>query len=71
VGMSRGSEQLYAVRRLTGEPPSERSSEVSRMSEEEFAKFAKTVSSVIRNSAEVRQAIWDCACQCPNLVVEY
>ena len=39
------------------------------MSEQEFAEFERIVANVIRNSAEVRQAI--CACQCPNLVVEH
>jgi len=41
------------------------------MTQQEIEEFAKLITKLIRNSTEVRQAIWDCACQCPNLVVEY
>ncbi|MFH1108301.1 MAG: hypothetical protein V1790_03755 [Planctomycetota bacterium] len=41
------------------------------MTQQEMGEFAKVISKLIRESAGVRQAIWDCACQCPNLVVEY
>jgi hypothetical protein len=41
------------------------------MSGAEFEEFAKVVAKLIQPNAEVRQAIWDCACQFPNLVVEY
>ena len=41
------------------------------MTQEEMEEFAKVISKLIRESAEVRQAIWDSACQCPNLTVEY
>jgi len=41
------------------------------MSGAEFEEFAKVVAKLIQTNAEVRQAIRDCACQCPNLVVEY
>ena len=40
----------------------ERSPEVSKMSEMEIEEFARIVAKLIRNSAEVRQAVWDCAC---------
>ena len=43
----------------------ERSSEVSKTSEMEIEEFARIGAKLIRNSAEVRQAVWDCACQCP------
>jgi len=42
-----------------------------KMTQAEMEEFAKVVAKLIRESAEVRQAIWDCACQCPNLTVEY
>lgn len=41
------------------------------MTQQEIEELAQTVARLISNSAEVRQAIWDCACQCPNLVVEF
>jgi hypothetical protein len=41
------------------------------MTQQEIEEFAKIVTKLIRDSPEVRQAIWDCACCCPNLVVEY
>jgi hypothetical protein len=41
------------------------------MSEDEIEEFAKAVAKAIRTSPEVRQAVWDCACRCPNLVVEF
>jgi len=41
------------------------------MTQQEIEEFAKVITKLIRESAEVRQAIWDCACQCPNLTVEY
>jgi len=41
------------------------------MTQQEIEEVEKLVAKVIRNSAEVRQAIWDCACQCPNLTVEF
>ncbi|MFH1110751.1 MAG: hypothetical protein V1790_16375 [Planctomycetota bacterium] len=41
------------------------------MTQQEIEEFAKIVAKLIQINAEVRQAIWDCACQCPNLVAEY
>ena len=41
------------------------------MEQTDIEEFAKVVAKLIRNSAGVRQAIWDCACCCPNLVVEH
>jgi len=41
------------------------------MTQQEIEEFAKAVAKAIRTSPEVRQAVWDCACQCPNLTVEY
>ena len=41
------------------------------MTKQEIEELARTVAKLIRESAEVRQAIWDCAYQCPNLTVEY
>ena len=41
------------------------------MTQEEMEELAKVISKLIRERADVRQAVWDCACQCPNLIVEY
>ena len=49
----------------------ERSLEELKMTQQEIEELARSVAKLIRNSADVRQAIWDCACQCPNLTVEY
>lgn len=63
-------ETAAAVRLFSREPPDERSSEVSRMSEHEVEEFARVVAKLIQTNAEVRQAVWDCACACPNLDLE-
>lgn len=49
----------------------ERSLEERKMTQQEIEEFAKIVAKLIQSNGEVRQAIWDCACQCPNLTVEY
>ena len=41
------------------------------MTQQEMEEFAKVIAKLIRESAEVRQAVWDCACGCPNLTVEF
>ena len=41
------------------------------MSSNEKEELARNLAELIRSSAIVRQAVWDCACCCPNLVVEY
>ncbi|MFH0979942.1 MAG: hypothetical protein V2A79_00185 [Planctomycetota bacterium] len=33
--------------------------------------LAKALAELIRESPTVRQAVWDCACCCPNLIVEW
>ncbi|MEK6677575.1 MAG: hypothetical protein AABZ47_18220 [Planctomycetota bacterium] len=40
------------------------------MTQIEVEEIAKVVAKLIQKDPAVRQAIWDCACQCPNLVVE-
>jgi len=42
-----------------------------KMTQQEIEELARTVAKLIRDNAEVRQAIWDCVCGCPNLIVEY
>jgi hypothetical protein len=46
-----------AVRIFSSEPPSERSSEDLKMTQQEIEELARTVAKLIRNSAEVRQTI--------------
>jgi len=41
------------------------------MTQQEIEEFAEVVAKLIQTDPKVRQAIWDCACGCPNLVVEF
>ena len=41
------------------------------MSEQEKQALADALAELIRTNGKVRSAIFDAACQCPNLVVEY
>ena len=41
------------------------------MSPQEKEELAKALAELIRESPAVRQAVWACACSCPNLSVEY
>jgi len=41
------------------------------MAQMETEEFAEAVAKLIQTDPKVRQAIWDCTCGCPNLVVEY
>lgn len=41
------------------------------MDSNEQSELAKAIADLVRKDPRVRQAIWDCACSCPNLVVEY
>ena len=49
----------------------ERSLKEPKMTQQGIEEFAKLITKLIRDSTEVRQAIWDCACRCPNLIAEY
>ena len=41
------------------------------MTQTEIEEFTRLLAKLIQTDAGVRQAVWDCACSCPNLVVEY
>ena len=41
------------------------------MSQEEKEQLAKVVTELVNTNGKVRSAIMDCACSCPNLVVQY
>ena len=41
------------------------------MTQTDIEDLARLVAKLIQTNACVRQAVWDCACSCPNLVVEY
>lgn len=49
----------------------ERCAEVVKMTQEEMNELARALAKLIRTNPEVRQAVMDCACSCPNLVVQY
>lgn len=41
------------------------------MSSQQEEELARGIAELIRRNPQVRSAIWECACRCPNLVVEY
>ncbi len=41
------------------------------MTDEEQKELAKTIVQLLRTDETVRCAVWDAACRCPNLVVQY
>ena len=41
------------------------------MNTQDKQKMAKAIAELVHQNPAVRQAIWECACSCPNLVVEY
>jgi len=45
--------------------------EVIQMSEKEKAALAKAVAELIRQDGEVRSALYEAVCSCPNLAVQY
>jgi len=60
-----------AIPLFSGEPPSGLFVGGKNMTQQEIKEFARAVAKAIRTSAEARRAVWDCACGCPNLVVEF
>jgi hypothetical protein len=41
------------------------------MAPQQIEELAKTLATLIRTDREVRKAVMDVACACPNLVVQY
>ena len=56
---------------LLAPPRNERCSEVTKMSSQKNEELVSKLAELIRTSAKVCAAVWECACSCPNLLVQY